>query len=350
MQFCSVGAKNIEAKKLNALAHGVVLGSDFTGSITDYESLYNATKLAITFLDGYAPATLTFKTTPLAGVRDNKLYIATSTGMNDTVTEYTNIGGSKARPYPADGSRSMTAELFCLRYLCLHDISNSTGLFNSDNTSAIDFDPAATRKLGTTDWNGITPRLMVFPDTDTDDTSLAIDRRTAGSTQLYSTRDNSIYRYIGYGYFGNAHVDMDSLSMSFWYSGQEKTFSQGKNGVGQFKRKSLSVFQGCGSDSNGALVTNWRWTYTSYRGMAKNLSTFAGESGEHPFYVAKTAPNDSAKTVGSVAGGLEFFDTMHLLVLRAGEDFAAVSGLPTDILNIKLIKDINLFKFYSLKI
>lgn len=350
MQFCSVGAKNIEAKKFDALAHGIVLDADFTEQIADYDSLYNAVKSARTFVDGFTKATRTFKTSPLAGQKNNKLYFAMSTGMKDTISEYATSGASFGRVYPPDNSRTIDSETFCMRYLLLHDQSNSTGNFDTDNTSALDFLPENTQKIGENYWNGLTPRLIVFPDVDTDDTVLAVDKIGTGSVSLYNSRDQSIYRYIGNGYHGLAHMDMDSGTYSFTFKTTYMTFAQGKNNVGTFKRKSISVFQGLNSDANGALVTNWRWSYTTYRNNQGNTNYYGGESGAHPLYVARTAPDDTAKNISAIAGGVGYLDTMNLIVLKANEDFDPVSGLPTEVLSIPLTSGANFFDYYSIKI
>lgn len=350
MQFCSVGAKNIEAKKFDALAHGIVLDSDFTQQIADYDSLYDAVKSARTFVDGFTKATRTFKTSPIAGVKNNKLYLAISTGMADSLSESATSGASFGRVYPADNSRTIDPQTFCMRYLTLHDQSNGTGTFDSDISSALDFPPENTQKLGENYWNGLTPRLIVFPDVDTDDTVLAVDKINSGSVSLYNSRDQSIYRYIGNGYHGLAHVDMDTGNYTFTFKTSYMTFTQGKNNIGTFKRKSVSVFQGLNSDANGALVTNWRWSYTTYRNNQGNTNYYSGEGGVHPFYVAKTAPDDSAKTISTIAGGFGYNGMMNLLVLKAGEDFDAASGVPTEVLSIPLTSAANLFDYYSIKI
>lgn len=350
MQFCSVGAKNLEARKFEALAHGFVLDSDFTGEISDYNSMYSAVKNARTFIDGFTKTTRTFKTSPVAGVKDNKLFLAVSTGMNDTVAESKTGAASYARVYPVDNSRTIDPETFCKRYVTLHDENNNTGTFDTDNQSALDFAPESTQKIGENYWNGLTPRLIVFPDVDTDDTVLAVDKNTAGAVSLTNSRDNSIYRYIGNGYHGLAHVDMDTGKYTFTFKTTYMTFSQGKNNIGTFRRKSISVFQGLNSDANGTLVTNWRWSYTTYRNNQGNTNSYSGEGGVHPFYVAKTAPNDPAKTISRIAGGVGFMGVMNLLVLKAGEDFNPVSANPSDVLSIPLTSGANLYDYYSIKI
>lgn len=340
MQFCSVGAKNIEVDRVKGMANALVFDETFTDSIIDNASLYKALPKVKSFIETFDGSI--FTSTACAGQLSNKLYLAMSGNLSNVTTEYS------SNPYPPSSSTA-TEEVICLRHFYSHRGDANLGTFAGEYQSAFWGYSGNTDKIGDKLWGSYIPRLIVQPDIAGNNGNLCIDKSASGSFSMSYSFSQSIYSYTYRHWYGCAYMDFTSKVFTYGTVGYPFTWAAGANVVGTYKRNSLVLFQG------GQSYTRTGGTTTpsgANRGQTYAAVDRTGEGGVHQPYVARTAADDGSKAINQLYFGVSHIDRNIIFKLKAGEDFTALNASPRDVLNISAIagKNFNLFSYYSVNL
>lgn len=343
MQFHSVGAKNIEADRLKGMAHAIAFDSSFTDTITDSISLFNALPKIKAFIESFDGNT--FVSTPCAGQTGNRFYLAMSGNMLDVTTQSIN----DAAAYPTTTGIRTTEEIILLRHFYSHRADANIGTFADEYQSAYWGFNGANDKIGDLTWGSYIPRIIIQPDIVGMDTDMRMDKSSPGSFIMNYSFSQSIYSTTYRHWYGCSYLDLSSKVYTFGRVGSAFTWNAGSNIIGQFKKKSLVVFQGGQSyTTTGGSST----TSGSYRYNAQNGVNRTGEGGVHQPYVLRSEAEDAAKAISSIYFGLSHLDKNIIVKLSAGTDFNPINANPRDVLNISKVAsaNFNLFPYYSVKL